>query len=213
MDWIHVTVDTWPLRAQSAVKSLSALLQEHLRDNHSLQIYDWNPSRDKMPGSEESCRHCGAVFQRNDALRHIMTARCPHFDAAAPHVTMDRLALTLKCQLCSESYTRQIHLAHLQGAHSDLWFKALPTTRFFLSLLMPELGSPSPNWIDFWIRYRIIRWQVVVSNVLLIVNSYCMYDYQIDSLVLLGTTTTDVLLCIIISNYKYWLGSDGFVWK
>eukprot|EP00435_Cladocopium_sp_Y103_P022243 s4358_g5.t1 len=140
-------------------------LQRHLGDQHQVLSCDWNLARDQLPGADAACRHCGTVFQTRDGLRqHIMGNKCPHFDAQAPHVTRvpqerwqqllqggnfaqllkspaDKLALTLKCQLCTESYTRQVDLqAHLQQAHGDVWMKSHDLVRLFLTEVAPETG-------------------------------------------------------------------------
>eukprot|EP00435_Cladocopium_sp_Y103_P032534 s1098_g8.t1 len=143
--------------------STMAELHQHLHRQHSLQTCDWNASRDTLPGAEHSCRHCGSVFQSRDGLRrHIIDGRCQHFDASADKVTVaaldrwrevlqnssycaltahDKLSLTLKCQLCLESYTRQMDLqAHLQQAHSALWHQSLPTLRLLLHTVTTDLG-------------------------------------------------------------------------
>eukprot|EP00435_Cladocopium_sp_Y103_P001309 s3830_g1.t1 len=143
--------------------SSHAELHQHLRLQHGLQTCDWNPARDQLPGAQNSCRHCGSIFQSRDGLRrHILDGRCDSFDADAACVTVgnltpwldiihagtfctmkphDRLTLTLKCQLCLESYTRQQDLAcHLQYAHGELWHRSLSTLRLLLNMVVTDVG-------------------------------------------------------------------------
>ena len=152
-------------------------LHRHLREAHVLQFCDWSVSRDRLPGSGSACRHCGLILETLDGLRqHIITGRCQSFDSQARHITQqpqqrwmevllkgniheltpsERLALTLKCQLCSESYSRQIDLAaHLQTAHSDVWMRSLPLTRFMVDMVMPELGCRcNPSTTDTGVQH------------------------------------------------------------
>eukprot|EP00435_Cladocopium_sp_Y103_P031115 s475_g7.t2 len=139
-----------------------AHLHRHLR-THDIQTCEWNAARDRLPGAEHACRHCGMIFSTSDGLRrHVLDGRCDHFDEGADHVTTadhsrwlpiiqqgsfgrltahERLSLTLKCQMCSSSYTRQCDLSsHLQQSHGELWHSSLELLRLLIHFVTPERG-------------------------------------------------------------------------
>ena len=123
------------------------LLYGHMFSSHDLTINDWCPARDAMANSD-ACAHCGSIFDSRSGLRrHITEGRCSDFDPLAPAQTCDventwglmlrqgkvykqdlsavqRLRLTMTCQLCSMTYERQGDLvAHLLQSHGPIWQK------------------------------------------------------------------------------------------
>eukprot|EP00435_Cladocopium_sp_Y103_P073905 s131_g45.t1 len=139
-------------------------LNQHLKDQHIIQLCSYNAARDCLPGST-ACAHCGAVFETAEGVRqHINDARCAHYDASASPETrnMDRnwdfllasgdfrilkhdarrkMSCTLHCQFCFAKYTRQLDLsAHLAQAHTELWMTSHGTLRLLLDTVYGPLG-------------------------------------------------------------------------
>ena len=149
-----------------------AELHAHLRSTHRLELQDWVPSRD-LQGSDPVCAHCQACFTSKAAVRqHICQGQCPQFDPSrAPYqqtvqarweellltgnvhmLTQQptaRLHLTLKCQLCSASFDRQMDLSlHLQTVHAREWMHSQPYMQLHMLINFPTIGclcNPSPN--------------------------------------------------------------------
>lgn len=139
-------------------------LHRHLYDAHGLQVHDWCPSRDCLPHSD-ACAHCGHVYEGRASLRrHILDGRCPEFDPSASAVPNDvkgtwsqilqdghlckpfltaqqRQRLTLSCQLCGATYSRQNDLGqHLQQSHGEVWTSSQPFFRFLLQVILAVEG-------------------------------------------------------------------------
>ena len=141
-----------------------ALVHKHLREAHKLALHDWNLARDCVQGSP-ACAHCGSVHESREGLRrHILYGHCPEFDANKPAETAPlddtltealnsgsltsllqpperRLALTLGCLCCAETYTRGIDLAaHLQQCHGKLWTQSTSTLNLLIDTVMTQKG-------------------------------------------------------------------------
>ena len=158
--------DTSLLKCELCDQEFSTLanLYQHLSATHDLTIHDWCPARDAHQSSD-ACAHCGALFITRAGLqRHIVEGRCQAFDPMASPQPLDaagkwnhilrqgdfsrqgltavrRLQLTLHCQFCGSSYSRQGDLiSHLLQHHSALWHDSQPILRFLLQLVQASLG-------------------------------------------------------------------------
>ena len=141
-----------------------AEVHQHMRQAHKLAMHVWNASRDSIIGSP-ACAHCGSLHESKEGLRrHILYGHCTAFDPTKPaevlsvdpdllqaiqtgtltQVLQDsaqRMALTLSCQCCGESYQRGTDLsAHLQQCHGSTWHDSTMTLRFMTDTLMRSLG-------------------------------------------------------------------------
>ena len=133
-------------------------LHNHLFSDHKVEIHDFQPNRDLL-AAEPVCGHCFSCFADRSAVRqHITRGQCPAFDAAKPieempvaqhwqdiiqtgdlrslmQSPMQRLSMTLHCQLCGIRFERQQDLAqHLQFVHADKWTQAQPMTQLLLQI-------------------------------------------------------------------------------
>ena len=133
-------------------------LHHPLYNDHRLEIHDWLPSRD-MLGADPVCAHCLSCFTDKSAVRqHITRGQCPAFHAAKPseelpvaqtwqqillngtlsqlrQAPMQRLSLTLHCQLCGVRFERQQDLAlHLQSVHTERWTKTQTMVHLMLQV-------------------------------------------------------------------------------
>ena len=122
-----------------------AELTQHLQGEHGLQGLAFNISRDSIDGCP-ACSHCGTVFLSISGLKtHIVQGRCAEFHPQATAETqpidpqwieaclhgkfadvlkspLNRMGLTIRCQMCSKGCQRAADLAlHLQTSHARLW--------------------------------------------------------------------------------------------
>ena len=133
-------------------------IHSHLFSDHKLEIHDWLPNRDLL-GADPVCSHCLACFADRSAVRqHITRGQCPAFHAAKPidempvaqhwqniiihgnlnqlmQSPMQRLSMTLHCQLCGVRFERQQDLVqHLQMVHADRWTAAQSMTQLLMQV-------------------------------------------------------------------------------
>jgi len=133
-------------------------IHSHLFSDHKLEIHDFLPNRDLL-GADPVCSHCLACFADRSAVRqHITRGQCPAFHAAKPidempvaqqwqniiihgnlnqlmESPMQRLSLTLHCQLCGVRFERQQDLVHhLQMDHADRWTAAQIMTQLIMQV-------------------------------------------------------------------------------
>ena len=133
-------------------------LHNHLFQVHKLEIHDWVPTRDLLE-ADPVCSHCLACFTSKSEVRHHITrGLCSGFNVAKPleempvaqrwqqlitagdlaqlpHEPMQKLALTLHCQLCGVRFERQCDLAlHLQTVHTSRWTQSQTQVHLLLQI-------------------------------------------------------------------------------
>ena len=132
-------------------------LHDHLHQQHKLEPQEWDPLRDLLR-QDPVCSHCLFCFSCKSAVRqHITLGQCSSFDplrtpADQPvlqvwqdllhngtleefrQVSMQRLDLTLKCQLCKAGFQRTGDLSlHLQPVHTALWTASQHITQLLIT--------------------------------------------------------------------------------